>query len=229
LDLSQIQSSAKFPGALGEEVLQAARNPGQTGKEAPGMNRRTAMMLSMLLGGLAPLELWAQTRPRRTSSSGRSKSLTPTGSKNPDADALDRDERERASTADDPPAGFAHESGFQWHSYDIARYTRVAQSQQNPQKAIIEWIFRRTGTADWHGDKIAVLCASKTQLRAYNSPEILKQVGEIVERFTNATEDILKIHVRFFVASDTRWRHTIFSQLTPWAAVRRDSKSGPCA
>ena len=95
------------------------------------------------------------------------------------------------------------------------RYTRVAQSQQNPQKAIIEWIFRRTGTADWHGDKIAVLCASKTQLRAYNSPEILKQVGEIVERFTNATEDILKVHVRFFVASDTRWRHTIFSQLTP--------------
>ncbi len=179
------------------------------------MNRRTAMMLSMLLGGVAPLELWAQTRPRRTSASGRGKSLTPTGGKNPDADADNRDEREQGNTADDPPAGFAHEAGFQWRSYDIARYTRVAQSQQNPQKAIIEWIFRRTGTADWHGDKIAVLCASKTQLRAYNSPEILKQVSEIVERFTNATEDILKVHVRFFVASDTRWRHTIFSQLTP--------------
>ena len=91
----------------------------------------------------------------------------------------------------------------------------MAQSQQTPQKAIIEWIFRRTGTADWHGEKVAVLCASKTQLRAYNSPEILKQVGEIVERFTNATEDVIKVHVRFFVSSDTRWRHTVFSQLTP--------------
>ena len=93
--------------------------------------------------------------------------------------------------------------------------TKIAQGQQNPQKAIIEWIFRRTGTADWHGEKIAVLCASKTQVRAYNSPEILKQVGEVVERFTNATDDILAVHVRFFVSSDTRWRYSVFSQLTP--------------
>ena len=95
------------------------------------------------------------------------------------------------------------------------RYTRVAQGQQNPQKAIIEWIFRRTGTADWHGEKIAALCASKTQLRAYNSPEILDQVADVVERFTDATEDILAVHVRFFVTTDTRWRNAIFSQLTP--------------
>ena len=176
------------------------------------MNRRTAMMLTMLLGGLAPLDLWAQTKGKRApgSRSGTGKSLEPVGK----ADADDQDDP-RDAAADDPPAGFAHEAGFQWKSYDIARYTKVAQSQQTPQKAIIEWIFRRTGTADWHGEKVAVLCASKTQLRAYNSPEILKQVSEIVERFTNATEDVIKVHVRFFVSSDTRWRHTVFSQLTP--------------
>ena len=39
--------------------------------------------------------------------------------------------------------------------------------------------------------------------------------GEVVERFTDATEDILAVHVRFFVSTDTRWRNTIFSQLTP--------------
>ena len=34
------------------------------------MNRRTAMMLTMLLGGLVPRGLWAQeTRSRRTSDS----------------------------------------------------------------------------------------------------------------------------------------------------------------
>ena len=33
------------------------------------MNRRTAMMLTMLLGGLAPLDLWAQTKGKRTSGS----------------------------------------------------------------------------------------------------------------------------------------------------------------
>ena len=177
------------------------------------MNRRTAMMLTMLLGGLVPLGLWAQEpragglpapRPAPGRRSNRSARPMPTI-------GMTRATRR----ADDTPAGFAHESGFQWRSYDIARYTKVAQGQQNPQKALIEWIFRRTGTADWHGEKIAVLCASKTQVRAYNSPEILKQVGEVVERFTNATEDVILVHVRFFVSSDTRWRHTVFSQLTP--------------
>ena len=72
-----------------------------------------------------------------------------------------------------------------------------------------------TGTADWHGEKIAALCASKTLLRAYNSPEVLDQVADVVERFTDAADDILAVHVRFFVTGDTRWRNAIFSQLTP--------------
>ncbi len=187
------------------------------------MNRRTVLLLLMVLGVLVPRFLQAQeTRSRRTSdsSASRGKTLRPTA-KEADEEAPDprdakdiKDIRENGS-AEDPPAGFAHEAGFQWRNYDISRYTRVAQGQQNPQKAIVEWIFRRTGTADWHGEKVAVLSAGKTQLRAYNSPEILKQVGEVVERFTDATEDILAIHVRFFVTTDTRWRYSIFSQLTP--------------
>ncbi len=179
------------------------------------MNRRTAMMLTMLLGGLLPRGLWAQEpRSRRTSVSqfDRSRALKPAAKDLNNSDDLDDP---RARVSDDPAAGFAHEPGFQWRTFDITRYTRVAQGQQNPQKAIIEWIFRRTGTADWHGEKIAALCASKTQLRAYNSPEILDQVADVVERFTDATEDILAVHVRFYVTSDTRWRNAIFSQLTP--------------
>jgi hypothetical protein len=179
------------------------------------MSRRTAVMLTMLLGVLLPRDLWAQeARSRRPSGSqsSQAKTLRPTADKDP-ADADDRDEP--GASVDDPPAGLLHESGFQMRTYDIARYTKIDPGQKNPQKAIIDWIFRRTGTADWHGEKIAVLCASKTQVKAYNSPEILKQVGEVIERFTNATDDILAIHVRFFVSSDTRWRHSVFSQLTP--------------
>ncbi len=178
------------------------------------MNRRAALMLTMLLGVLLPSGLWAQETPTRRTSrsqSGQGKSLRPTAAKDP----ADADDREEPATADDPPAGLLHESGFQMRTFDISRYTKVAQGQQNPQKAIIEWIFRRTGSGDWHGEKIAVLCASKTQLKAYNSAEVLKQVAEVIERFTNASDDILAIHVRFFVTSDTRWRHSVYSQLTP--------------
>ena len=68
--------------------------------------------------------------------------------------------------------------------------------------------------AEWHGDKIAVLSASRTELRAYNSPEVLKQVDEVVERFTNAVEDVLSVHVQFVAAVDTRWRYSVFNRLT---------------
>ena len=59
-----------------------------------------------------------------------------------------------------------------------------------------------------------MLSASRTELRAYNSPEVLKQVNEVVERFTNAVEDVLSIHVQFIAAVDTRWRYSVFNRLT---------------
>ena len=118
------------------------------------------------------------------------------------------------SPDDEPAAPFAPEPGFQWRRYPIARYTKIASSQTNPQKALIDWILRRTGITEWHGDKIAVLAANRTELRAYNSPEVLKQVDEVVERFTNATEDVLSVHVQFIAAVDTRWRYSVFSRLT---------------
>ncbi|MFO0889846.1 MAG: hypothetical protein U0790_11980 [Isosphaeraceae bacterium] len=178
------------------------------------MNRRIALMLTMLLGTLVPGELPAQesrTRRAKDPDAARSRALRPAGE---DARGDDRDDRDEPESTDEPPSGLLREPGFQMRTYDIARYTRIAQGQQNPQKALVDWIFRRTGTADWHGDKIAVLSASKSQIRAYHSPEVLKQVSEVVERFVNAQEDILAVHVRFFVTNDTRWRHSVFSQLT---------------
>jgi hypothetical protein len=169
------------------------------------MNRRTALMLSMFLGGLLPRGLWAQSAGRKSAKT-RDKALQPT-SRSDDPD-------DPAAAPDEAPAPFAPEPGYQWRRYPIARYTKIAGNQSNPQKAIIDWIFKRTGTTEWHGDKVAVLSASRTELRAYNSPEILKQVDEVVERFTNATEDVLSIHVQFIAAVDTRWRYSVFSRLT---------------
>jgi hypothetical protein len=171
------------------------------------MNRRTALMLSMLLGSLIPRGLLAQTAGRKSTKS-RDKALQPVSRRD------DPDDVAVPPANDEPPAPFAPEPGFQWRTYPIERYTKAAGSQVNPQKAIIDWIFKRTGTPDWHGDKIAVLSASRTQIRAYNSPDVLKQVDEIVERFTDATEDVLSIHIQFLAAVDTRWRYSVYSRLT---------------
>ncbi len=181
------------------------------------MNRRTAMLLTMLLGGLAPRSLLAQGTTTRRSGSTRGRTRTA---------ALDPETTRPASTddpepvdppaeGDNPPPGFPSEPGFQWRSFDISRYTGLDHSQQNPQNAIIEWIFRRTGTAPWHGEKIAVLSASRSRVKAYHNPSQLEQVGDVIERFTNAESDFLTIRVRFVAAVDTRWRYAVYSRLTP--------------
>jgi hypothetical protein len=167
------------------------------------MNLRRALTFSTVLVTLLSSSLWAQSGSRKSTKS-RDKTLTPASSP---ADLQD-------DASDEPPAPFAPEAGFQWRRYPIARYTKIASSQSNPQKALIDWIFKRTGIAEWHGEKIAVLSANRTELRAYNSPEVLKQVDEVVERFTNAVDDVLSIHVQFVAAVDTRWRYSVFSRLT---------------
>jgi hypothetical protein len=171
------------------------------------MNRRMALMLTLLsCGGMVPATLRAQTQRRRASST-REKTAEPS--------APVRDDPDAADAANDQADSPVTEAGFQWRRYDISRYTRLANNQATPpEKAIVDWIFKRTGLNEWHGEKLAVLSASRTQIRAYNSPDVLKQVDEIVDRFIDATEDVLSIHLQFIAAVDTRWRYTVFPRLT---------------
>jgi hypothetical protein len=170
------------------------------------MNRRTALLLSMFLGGAAARSLRAQSPGRRIASS-RDRVLEP-------ASPPHRNDLDDPAPDNDPPAGFASEPGYKWGKWDLSRYTRIVTNQANPEKALIDWIFLRTGIAEWHGDRIAVLSAGRNQLVAYHSPEVLKQVDEIVERFTNPVEDLLSLQVQFVAAVDTRWRYTVYSRLT---------------
>ena len=181
------------------------------------MDRRTALFTTMLLGGFVPRGLFAQkprpghARPagagvrwnRRRHAGGRkSTPTTPTSRSRP------RPTTSRRPASRESPATTCGR-------YDITRYTELPHSATTPQNALIEWIFRRTGTAPWHGEKLAILSASRTQLRAYHDAATLKMVDEVVERFLNAEEDILSLHVRIVKSTDTRWRYPVFSLLTP--------------
>jgi hypothetical protein len=63
---------------------------------------------------------------------------------------------------------------------------------------------------------MAVLYANRNELVAYNSPQVIKQVDEIVERFVNPADDIntLKVQVQFIAAVDPRWRYSVYPRLT---------------
>ena len=179
------------------------------------MNRRTAMMMTLLTGGLLPRSVLAQGTGRRTSTGGRGKTaaLEPkTRLDEPEGGAAPNPE---APAGDEAPAGFGADGGRQWRSFDISRYTGLDHAPGTPQNAITEWIFRRTGTAPWHGDKIAVLSAGRSKIRAYNDAANLDLAAKVIERFTDAEADYLSIRVRFVAAVDTRWRYAVYSRLTP--------------
>jgi hypothetical protein len=170
------------------------------------MNRRTALLSSLFLGGLVPARLLAQERGSRSS--------VPRTDRSRPASPAD-DETEADSQDLSMPAGLKGDPSFQLKKWDISRYTRIPNNvQAPPEKALIDWILLRTGLSYWHGEQATVLCANHKQLLAYNSPDLIKQVDEIVERFTDATEDTLRIQVQFIAAVDPRWRYTVYPRLT---------------
>jgi hypothetical protein len=178
------------------------------------MNRRKALFLTLLAGGLAPGRLLAQSRKGRDDEEPTTRRAKAT----PKRGARPRDDEDVPAEggADEPPANFPAQVGHQWRTWDIGRYTALAQdTKREPQAALIEWIFRRTGSSEWHGDKIAVLVANRAKLRAYHDPKVLDQVAEVVERFTDAEADVLKVRVRFVAAESPKWRYAVNSMLTP--------------
>lgn len=202
------------------------------------MNRRKALLWSLLPVGSAPLRLLAQAPGARaapldddTPSGGFRRAQDEPASRRPRAtdDGLLHDDEPLpppgsavsaggASVA--PPADFPTEPGQVFRGIDISRYTSLPHENSNPQDAIIEWVFRATNSSEWHGDRVAVLCASRTQLRAYHTPAMLKRVEQMVERFTNpdpAASDFLKLRIQIVAAANPGWRYHVATRLVPIA------------
>jgi hypothetical protein len=193
------------------------------------MNRRNVLLTTLLAGGLLPTRLYGQDRGRRT----RDDEQTAGGFRKPRSTArlAQRDDDEPLPDDEAPvppaegedrveglPAEIPTEPNGVFRSFDISKYTGLPHEASAPQDALIEWVFRRTGSATWHGDRIALLGASRTQLRAYHTAKVLRQVEEVVERFTNAQpSNVLKLRARFVAATDTRWRYAVASRLVPIA------------
>ena len=187
LHLSESQTSAKFPRprngpARPDREFRPSRDRRQPGKEAPGMNRRTAMLLTMLMGGILPRGVFAQDPARRELDERADQGhpapprIRPRHEDRPPSSPTRRHtDDSQAEPATSGVQAMPAEPGQRCRQFDISRYTRLDHSQPNPQNAIVEWIFRRTGTAPWHGEKLAVLSASRSQIRAYNNAKVLDQ------------------------------------------------------
>jgi hypothetical protein len=166
------------------------------------MNRRMALLSTLALGGFAASSPAQQTKPRPRLA----------------ADPSEPSFRPENNEGFDPPTGFS-EPGHKWGIFNISRYTELDHSEdtEHPESALVDWIFRATGSSVWHGEALAAISASKSQLRVYNDAKTLEQVKQVVTRFIDPLFDQMTLRVRVVVAADPRWRYAVYSQLEPKA------------
>jgi hypothetical protein len=178
------------------------------------MNRRSLLLLSTLFGGLAPLGVLAQEPTRRIPRRGsEDPPRTARKTRNEDVEGNDENPPAPAADRDEIPPNFLTEAGHQWRNFDISKYMALPHKDANPQKHIVDWIFRRTDPTLWHGEKIAVLSAGRSKIRAYHNAKVLDQVSEVVERFSDAQSNFLSLRIRLVAAADTRWRYAVYKRL----------------
>ncbi len=110
------------------------------------------------------------------------------------------------------------DAGQQWRDYDISRYTARVTSTNRPEQAIRDWILRETGYEVWHGDVIALLCASRRTLSVYHTPQMHAVVQEMVDRFVNTEAESHVFGMRVVTLGSPNWRAKAHRMLRPVAA-----------
>jgi hypothetical protein len=126
------------------------------------------------------------------------------------------------------PPSQIKQQGLGWGIFNIAPYTALPHSRDTakPESALVEWIFRYTGSGIWHGEDLAVLSVTPKQLRAFHREEVIAKVNEVYKRFVDAWFDVLTLRVRIVAATDPRWRYDLFSRMET-VKLGEDGRGGP--
>lgn len=106
-------------------------------------------------------------------------------------------------------------AGQVWREYDISPYTSQITTTQDPQKSIIEWVLRETGTEMWFHQPLGILNADKNRLLVYHTPEIQGIVKSIVDRFNRTRGQVQNIDVNLVTVENPNWRSQHYTMLQP--------------
>lgn len=105
-------------------------------------------------------------------------------------------------------------SNQSWKTYDISPYTTAVKSTQNPERNILDWILRETGTEIWFGEPMGVLSVGRHSIRCYHTPEIQQKVSNIVNRFIK-TKDMDEVFgLQVITIDNPNWRAKSLRLLT---------------
>ena len=113
------------------------------------------------------------------------------------------------------PNDLPSEAGQIWQEYDITPYTSQITNNKQPERSIVDWILRETGTEMWFYRPLGILNADKEKLYVYHTPEIQKVVKNIVERFNRTRGQVQNVDLHMMTIEKPNWRSDFYTVLQP--------------
>lgn len=104
---------------------------------------------------------------------------------------------------------------YQWQTYDISDYTTSVKSVSNPEKNVLDWILRETGTQTWFGENPTVLAVGRHQVRCYHNAEIQRKVRAVIDRFAKTGQKDEVFGFQLLTIGNPNWRAKLSRLLTP--------------
>ena len=108
-----------------------------------------------------------------------------------------------------------NKAGQVWREYDISQYTARITSSDQPEKAVLDWVLRETGTEMWFTQPMGVLNVQKNKLNVYHTPEIQAVVKGMVDRLVRTKGQVQTVDVNLVTITKPNWRSQAYTMLQP--------------
>ncbi|MGB1925505.1 MAG: hypothetical protein ACPHL6_03190 [Rubripirellula sp.] len=101
-------------------------------------------------------------------------------------------------------------AGQQHRIYDLRPYTNALKHMDRPERAVVDWILRETGSEVWFSEPFGFMNVNRDQLSVYHTPEMQRLVGSVVERFVDGEKDPQSVSMRVIRVSSPTWRNAAY-------------------
>lgn len=136
------------------------------------------------------------------------------GGKQIDLSPSNAAENSNVAEGSNTPVEVSNTANQTWKTYDISGYTTTVKSSPTPEKNILDWILRETGTEVWFGEPMGVLSVGRHSIRCYHTAEIQQKVSSIVDRFIK-TKDMDEVFgLQVITVDNPNWRAKSLRLLT---------------
>lgn len=115
------------------------------------------------------------------------------------------------SAVGQPGDGQLSKSAGQEHRvYNLRPYTDVLRQYDRPERAIVDWILRETGSEVWFSEPFGFMNVNRDQLSVYHTSEMQRLVGGVVERFVDGEKDPQLLSLKVIRVSSPSWRNAAY-------------------